>query len=750
MALSASGSLQPLTPFGGGAALFLLLVVVAACAGPTRKVPPFTEPLAADQPTPLSYPAAERQDVVDTIHGVKVADPYRWLEDSSRPEVAAWMDAENKLARDYLDGLPGRAELREKIAELYYYDSVGLPEQAGGKLFVWKKRADKEKKILFVRDGADGEDRLLLDPNTLSADGSTSVGAISPSHDGKYLAYTLHENNADAATLYVMDVATGENSSDRIPGARYAHPSWTPDNAGFYYVGLPVDPSISPRDMPGHAEVRYHALGSDSNSDSVWYPATGDPRKLVGVEVTRDGHYLLVNIWNGWRSNDIYYKRLVAAAPAKRPGKGKAEPVVAPRAAPFRKLVAGIDAVFQAIPYHGKLYLYTNYQAPHYRLLEVDLSAPEPGPPGSWKQVIAEDDDSRLEGVYPAGGYFVLRFLRKAHSELEVRNLDGEMLRWTSLPGLGTVEVSADPDQDDFYYLYSSYTDPPRVFREPVSGGKASEWAKTEYPVDTSGYVTEQVWYPSKDGTKISMFLVRRKAAVKDGDNPTMLFGYGGFDVSLTPQFDPRVVAWLEMGGMYAVPNLRGGGEYGEAWHRAGMLLDKQNVFDDFIAAAEWLRDQGWTRTRRLAIRGRSNGGLLMGAVTTQRPDLFQAVVCGVPLLDMVRYHLVGSGQTWIPEYGSADDPDQFKALYAYSPYHHVVKDTAYPAFLMLSTDSDDRVDPMHARKFVAELQWAQKGPAPILLRIEKHAGHAGADLVKQWVDIVTDEQAFLRQQLDM
>ena len=737
----------------------ILAVLLTACPGPARPVTPVADPAPAE-PVKPSYPASARQDVVDTIHGVKVADPYRWLEDASKPEVGAWMTTQHEFARAYLDKLPDREELGKRLADLFYYDAIGAPHRYGERFFYLRKHSDKEKSILYWKQGEEGAEKVLIDPNTLTSDGSTSLGGWFPSNDGKYLAYALNPNNADHAFLHVLEVDSGKGlARDVIDGARYATPQWTPDNAGFYYVRLPVDPKISPRDLPGHAHVRYHALGSDPSQDPVFFPATGNPKKFVGAQLSRDGRYLFVNIQSGWNATEILFKDVLTpvVVPKKRryPNSAVVKQVVPPVQTPFHRLVDKIAAVFELMPYQGKFYVLTNYQAPRYRILEVDPAAyVEPGAGevpdlGYWKEIVAESD-ATLEAAHIIGGHLVLSYLRDAHSELEVRTLAGEMLRWTKLPGLGSAHVAGDQDHSTYFYSYSSYTEPPKIFKASIGSDATTVWAETKFAADTSNFVTEQVWYPSKDGTKISMFLIRRKDATRDGNNPTVLYGYGGFNQSMKPKFSPAIVAWLERGGMWAVANLRGGGEYGEEWHRAGMLLEKQNVFDDYIAAAEWLRDEGWTRSKRLAIRGGSNGGLLVGAAMTQRPDLYQAVICGAPLLDMVRYHMFGSGMTWVAEYGSADDAEQFEVLHGYSPYHRVVEQTAYPAMLMMSPDSDDRVDPSHARKFTAAVQWATRAAAPILMRVEKNSGHTGADMVRQRVAMTLDQMVFLIDRLGM
>jgi prolyl oligopeptidase len=669
--------------------------------------------------------------VIQNIHGVDVADPYRWLEAEDSAEVQAWMKGQNAYARRRLESLPGREALSERLRELFYVDALSTPRQRGQRQFYERRHADKEKAIVYWREGTQSEERVLIDPNTLSDDGSISLGIWVPSHGGEKVAYTLKENNADEATLYVMDVATGQVSpSDRIEGAKYAEPSWTPGGDGFYYTYLPTDPDIPVADRPGFAEIRFHALGTDPENDPLVHERTGDPATFAGAWLSRDGHWLFYSVSHGWNATDVYYRDMRVGEQTWRP------------------LVVGVDALFSVEAWDDRFYVMTNDGAPRWRVLRVDPSSPDRA---SWEEVVPESRDAVLENAAVVGGHLALTYLRDAVSQLEVRTLDGELVRRVPLPGLGSSGgLRGNPDQDEAYFSFSSFTRPVEIYRTAISSGETELWSKVELPIDPSPYTVEQVFYPSKDGTAVPMFLVHRKDIPRDGSTPFLLTGYGGFNVSETPSFRSSLYVWLEAGGGYALANLRGGGEYGEEWHRAGMLGNKQNVFDDFIAAAEYLITDGLTRPERLAIRGGSNGGLLVGAALTQRPDLFAAVVCDVPLLDMVRYHLFGSGKTWIPEYGSADDKAAFSWLYAYSPYHHVKAGVAYPAVLLRSADSDDRVDPMHARKMAAALQAASTSNKPILLSIEANAGHGGADRVKKAVEEATDVYAFLMKELGL
>ncbi len=677
---------------------------------------------------PAPYPATRRVEQVDVLHGVPVADPYRWLEDAASDEVKTWAGAEDAFARARLSALPGRDALAARLKELFYVESVGTPRHVGGRWFYPRRDAGKEKSAVYWREGKAGTERVLLDPNTWSADGSASLGVWNVSYDGKRVAYTVKGNNSDEATLYVMDVATGKKSDvDVIEGAKYAWPSWTPSGDGFYYTWLPPAGSVPVAERSGYAEVRFHKLGTDPAKDRLVRERTGDPRSFVNAGVGKDGRWLVATVEHGWTRSDVYFQDLRSHAPAWRP------------------LVVGQDARYDVSVDRDQFLVWTNEGAPKYRVFRVDPTHPERD---RWTEIVPERADATLEAVSVVGHRLSLSYLKDVVSQIEVRELDGKLVRNVELPGLGSASVlSGETDDDLAYYSFQSFTHPTEIFETSVSGGATSTFYQLKVPVDPSAYVVEQLFATSKDGTRVPFFVVRSKGLVPSGATPTILYGYGGFQSAQAPFFSSSIYPWLERGGIWAVANLRGGSEYGEEWHRHGMLHEKQHVFDDYVAVAEELVKRGYTRPAKLAAMGGSNGGLLVGAALTQRPDLFKVVLCGVPLLDMVRYHLFGSGKTWIEEYGSPDDAADFAALYAYSPYHRVTYGAAYPATLVLSADSDDRVDPMHARKFAAELQWASTG-GPVLLRIEKHSGHGGADLVKASVEKVADEYAFALEQM--
>jgi prolyl oligopeptidase len=700
----------------------------------------FASTAAADPPAtttpPLSYPPARRDATIDVIAGTRVADPYRWLEDATRPDVKAWLAAEDELTRDFIGKLPGRERLRARLQALMYVESTATPVHRGKRYFYLRRHADKEKRVLHWRDGEHGSEHTLIDPNALSASGAVSLGDFFPSWDGKHVAYVLHPNNSDAGVLHVIDVESGAvSSSDVIDGADYTQPSWTRSGDGFYYSSMPpASPTLAAADRFGHITVRFHALGSDPSRDAVVRAASNDPTKIVDGHLSDDGRWLFAYLAHGESVNDVWFRD------PRRAGDD------------WHPLAVGQPHFYVPLGRGDAFYMLTNEDAPHSRIFRVDPRHPERA---SWREIVPERKGVVIDGLYLAGGHLVLSTLVDATSRLEVRTLDGKLVRDVPLPGLGTIEDVTAADADDaVFFTFKSPTLPPRVLATSVKTGAVDVWAASKVPFDATPFTVEQKWYPSKDGTRISMFIVRKKDQPMDGTTPYILYGYGGFTVATLPTFRPEVAAWLEAGGAMALTNLRGGGEYGEAWHQAGMLSRKQNVFDDFAAAASWLVTNKYTRGDKLAIYGRSNGGLLVSTTMTQHPELARAVLCGVPLTDMIRYSRFGGGKTWIPEYGDPERADDFKWLYAYSPYHHVQDGVRYPSLLMLTADADDRVEPLHARKFVAAVQHAEGGASKdgrvTLLRLEKQSGHAGADVMSQLVDYWADAYVFLLHELAM
>jgi prolyl oligopeptidase len=677
----------------------------------------------------IAYPFATIVSVQEVYFGTPVQDPYRWLENGKSPAVQAWVKAQDELARAYLLSAPGRSQLQTRLRSLIYVDATSLPRRGGTRLFYARSFANKEKPIFYWQE-QNGVEHELLDPMDLQAAGRVSIGEWIPSPDGSYFAYQRKDNNADEAVIHIRKVADGsEQVRDVIPGANFADLSWSADSRGFYYMGLPMNSDIPETERVAHAEIKFHRLGTDAGADAVVYPKTGDSSLYLSPSMSRDGRWLFVAVMNGWSSTDVHVR--------DEQKKGAFQPV-------FNSTTS--TAAITAWKDH--FYIYTNDAAPRYRVVKV---SPTNLQRASWKTIVPERPDTTIAAMRIIGGHLCLIILKDAVSQLEVRTLKGALLKKVRLPSLGKVsDISGREDRDDMYFEFESFTVPRRVYRYSMSSGKVTEWAKTALELDSSAYHIEQVWYPSKDGTPISMFIVGRKDRMRGQPAPLLLQGYGGFSEPMLPQFNALIYPWVEAGGLFALPNLRGGGEYGESWHQAGSLLQKQNTFDDFIAAGEYLISKGYTRKELLAIQGVSNGGLLVGAVLTQRPDLFRAAVCKVPLLDMIRYPLFGEGPAWISEYGSPKNEEQFRALWAYSPYHQVKPGTAYPATLLLSAQNDDRVDPMHARKMTAALQAANSSNHPILLSIQQNAGHGGAGMKQALVAEYVDRLSFLMKELKM
>jgi prolyl oligopeptidase len=677
-----------------------------------------------------AYPPTRADNVVERLHGVTVADPYRWLEDGDSPEVRQWVEKQNAFTRSVLDKLAGRDKVHDRLSALLEIGLQGTPAPAKGHYFYTRREGKQNQPVLYVRDGLKGEERVLIDPNRLAADGTVALDWWFPSRDGRLLAYGLSKNGDEQSTLYVRDVATGKDRPDVIGRTRACSLSWLPDGSGFYYTRYPADPKKGEENY--HRHVFFHRLGADPARDEYVFGASRAKEDWLHVALSPDGRWLAVTAEQGWSRSEVYFSD-------RTRGGGR-----------FQPLVEGVDAHFTVTARNDRLYVLTNDGAPRYRLYRVDPLRP---PRSAWKVVIAEGPDV-LDGIAAIGDTLVAQYMHKAAARLRLFDRDGRSRGEVKLPTLGSLTgLGGEWDGDELFFGFQSFTLPQSVYRLELKSDKAELWAQVKADIDFSAYEVEQVTYPSVDRAKtpVTMFLAHKKGLKPDGKTPTLLYGYGGFNISLTPTFSASRFLFLERGGIVAVANLRGGGEYGEAWHRAGMLGNKQNVFDDFIGAAEWLIARRYTDRDHLAIQGGSNGGLLVGAALTQRPDLFRAVVCEVPLLDMVRYHKFLIARLWIPEYGSAEEPDEFRWLYAYSPYHHVKDGTRYPAVLLEAAESDTRVDALHARKMAARLQAATASGAdrPVLLRLEPKAGHGAGKPRAKVLDELTDTWSFLFWQLD-
>jgi prolyl oligopeptidase len=677
----------------------------------------------------IDYPRARKADTADTLHGTRVADPYRWLEKADDPETVAWVDAENALTRTFVDG-PEREALVKRLTELFDFPRTSVPVKRGGRYFFTHNTGLQKQAVLYVQDGLSAQRRVLLDPNALSPDGTVALTAMSPSDDGKLLGYALSKSGSDRQEIYVRDVATGSDRPDVVRWAKFTGIAWLKDASGFYYTRFPEPGTVAAGDENYYGRIYLHRLGQDQSRDALVFERRDDREIVPSASVSDDGRWVVITAFKG--SSE---KSEVFVGPAGGPDAPK-------------PLFTGFTASWNFIESHGeRLYFHTDDSAPMGRVVAVDRMTLAPRPRVA--EVVPEKADKKLNSATIAGGHLVMAYLRNASDILEYVSLAGGATGGIEQPIGSITGLSGSPSDPELFYGYTSFTTPPTVYRQIFAraGGTAGEsqpFASAAPKIDPTAYETRQVWYPSKDGTKVSMFLVHRKGLTLDGNRRVLLYGYGGFNINMTPGYDPSNFVWLDRGGVYAVANLRGGGEYGERWHQAGMFEKKQNVFDDFIAAAEWLIASKYTTARRLAIEGGSNGGLLVGAAMVQRPELFGAVICRVPVADMLRYHLFTVGRFWISEYGSADDPKQFPYLLAYSPYHNVEDGVSFPATLITTADTDDRVAPGMAKKFAARLQAATAGPAPILIRVETKAGHGAGKPVSKVIEEDADIFAFL------
>ncbi|HYL54744.1 MAG TPA: prolyl oligopeptidase family serine peptidase [Gemmatimonadales bacterium] len=695
----------------------------------------FTSAQAA-QTQSFQYPTARKGDVVDDYHGTKVADPYRWLEDPDSPESRTWIDAENRLTEGYLADIPARAAIRDRLTKLWNYPKFGAPFRKAGRYFFFKNDGLQNQSVLYKQASLSANPETLLDPNLLSEDGTIALSTLALSDDGRLLAYGMAASGSDWEEFRVRDVATAQDRPDHLKWIKFSGASWTKDGAGFFYSRYPEPTDKALTDVNRFQKLYYHRLETDQAQDVLVYERPDQPDWGMNAEVTDDGRYAVLTVWLGTdRRNRVYYLDLKSA---KRPTvKGD---VV--------RLLDDFDASYAFVGNDGPVfYFLTDLDAPRKRVIAIDTRHPERA---RWRELIPQGQDV-LEGIQIIHDTFVANFMHDAASRLRLYALDGRMLKDLELPTLGSVgSITGERKDDEMFYAFTSFLYPTTIFRFDFRSGATSVFKAPAIDFDPSGYETKQVFYTSKDGTRVPMFITYKKGLALDGSNPTLLYGYGGFNISLTPSFSVANLVWLEMGGVYAVPNLRGGGEYGEEWHQAGMLANKQNVFDDFISAAEYLIAQRYTSTPKLAIAGGSNGGLLVGAAMTQRPDLFGAALPAVGVMDMLRFHKFTIGWAWVTDYGSADSASQFPYLYKYSPLHNIRAGTKYPATLVTTADHDDRVVPGHSFKFTATLQAAQAGPAPVLIEIETKAGHGAGKPTSKIIEEQADRFAFLVRNLAM
>ena len=688
---------------------------------------------ADDAPSPtLTYPHTRTVDQVDDYHGTKVVDPYRWLEDTDSPDTREWIEAENKLTFHYLEQIPYRQAIHDRLKTLWNYERYGVPEQQGGRYFYQHNTGLQNQSVLLVADSLTAEPRLLLDPNTLSADGTVALVGHAVSDDGKLLAYGTAASGSDWMEWHVRDVETAKDLPDTLRWVKFSGASWTKDGKGFFYSRYDEPKAGAPlRDANYFHKLYYHRLGTAQSEDKLIYDRPDNKELGFGGDVTDDGHYLIITVWQGTSpKNRLYYKDLTDPN------------------AQVVKLLDDFDAEYRFIDNDGPTFwIKTDLDAPRGRVIAIDTRHPDRT---NWKTIVPQGAD-KLEHANVINNKFVLGYLKDAQTEVRLVDLEGKFLSTVDLPGIGTAEGFGGKRKDkETFYGFTSFINPTTIYRYDFSGTKSSVFRKPKVDFDSTRYETKQVFYNSKDGTRVPMFITAKKGLKLDGQNPVLLYAYGGFNVSLTPAFSVGNAVWLEMGGVYAQPNLRGGGEYGEEWHEAGTLLRKQNVFDDFIAAGEWLIANKYTSPGKLAIRGGSNGGLLVGACMTQRPDLFGATLPAVGVMDMLRFHKFTIGWAWTSDYGSSDDATQFKAIYAYSPLHNLKPGTKYPATLVTTADHDDRVVPGHSFKFAATLQADQAGPAPVLIRIETKAGHGAGKPISKQIEETADSWAFVARNLNM
>ncbi|MBD2594891.1 S9 family peptidase [Nostoc spongiaeforme FACHB-130] len=680
----------------------------------------------------ITYPATHKSEQVDNYHGTVVADPYRWLENSDSEETKAWIDAQNKITFDFLGEIPAIDKIKQRLTKLWDYEKYGIPFKESDRYFYFKNNGLQNQSVLYTLKTLDDEPQVLLDPNKLSADGTVALSGLSISDDGKFLAYGLATSGSDWQEWKVRDVATGKDLTDHLKWIKFSGASWTTDNQGFFYSRYDEPNSKTQlEDVNYYQKLYYHKLGTPQSEDILIYQRPDQKEWGFGGGVTEDGRFLIISVWLGTDSrNLVFYKDLTNS---------EAEVV---------ELISEFEADYSFIDNDDSVFYFrTDLNAPRGRVIAIDINKPDKS---AWQEIITQSA-ATLESVNILNNQFVADYLQDARSQIKIFDLKGAFVREVELPGVGSVGGFGGKRHDqETFYSFTSFTTPGTIYRYDMVTGKSQLFRQPKVGFNPDDYETKQVFYHSKDGTKVPMFITHKKGIKLDGNNPTYLYAYGGFNISLTPTFSVSMLVWMEMGGVYAMPNLRGGGEYGEEWHQAGMKDKKQNVFDDFIAAAEWLIANKYTKTTKLAIAGGSNGGLLVGACMTQRPDLFGAALPAVGVMDMLRFHKFTIGWAWTKEYGSPDNPEDFKTLYAYSPLHNLKPNTAYPATLIATADHDDRVVPAHSFKFAAALQAAHQGDAPVLIRIETKAGHGAGKPTTKIIEEAADKWAFLVRTLDI
>jgi prolyl oligopeptidase len=673
----------------------------------------------------IDYPATRKADVSEELHGTKVPDPYRWLEDDNAAETKSWVAAQNEVTESFLKTVPQRAEIRQRLADLWNFERTGAPQEYGGKWFFTHNTGLQNQSVLKVSETLEGEGKVLLDPNTLSEDGTVSLATFKPSEDGKLLGYSISRGGSDWNEILVRDVATGNDTGDHLKWVKFSGISWAKDGSGFYYSCYDAPPEGAALTQKNEFQkLCFHKIGTPQSEDKVIYERKDQPRWGFGGGLTEDGKFLVIQVSEGTDPKNRFFYRPVDG-----------DKVV--------ELLADADASYDFISNSdGVFYFRTDLDAPRHRVIAIDVAKPERS---AWKEIIPQSKDL-LQEANMVGGKLVVGYLKDAKSAVTVYDPSGKKVRDVDLPGIGSAGGFDGREKDkQTFYTFTGFTDPGAIYRYDLESGSSTLWKRPKVGFDGSAYETKQVFATSKDGTKVPLFIVHKKGIALDGSHRTLLTGYGGFNISITPGFSIGRAVWLERGGILAVANLRGGGEYGSDWHLAGTRLQKQNVFDDFIAAGEWLVNEKYTSSQKLAIQGGSNGGLLVGACMTQRPELFGAALPAVGVMDMLRFHKFTIGWAWEKDYGSAENADEFKALLRYSPYHVLKSGTRYPATMVTTADHDDRVVPAHSFKFAARLQECQaKDGPPVLIRIDTSAGHGAGTALSKMIDKTADEWAFL------
>jgi prolyl oligopeptidase len=680
----------------------------------------------------MSYPTTRKSNQVDDYHGISVADPYRWLENPDSEETQAWIEAQNQVTFSYLQQIPAREKIKQRLTKLWDYEKYSIPFKEGDRYFYFKNDGLQNQSVLYTLKTLEDEPKVLLDPNKLSEDGTVALSGIAISEDGQLLAYGLSFAGSDWQEWKIRNIETGEDLEDHLKWIKFSGASWTHDNKGFFYSRYDEPNEKSKlEEVNYYQKLFYHQLGKHQSEDILIYERRDRKEWGFNGDVTEDGRYLIISVWEGTNpKNLIFYKDL--ANPNSK--------VV--------ELIHEFEASFGVIDNDDSIfYLQTDLDAPRRRAIAIDINNPQRD---NWQEIIPQAEET-LQSISTINNQFLANYLKDARTQVKIFEMTGSFVREVELPGIGSAGGFGGKRNDtETFYNFTSFTVPGTIYRYDMVSGRSEVFREPKVDFNPNEYETKQVFYNSKDGTRVPMFITHKKGIQLDGNNPTYLYGYGGFSIPLTPNFSVSSLIWMEMGGVYAIPNLRGGGEYGEDWHQAGMKQNKQNVFDDFIAAAEWLIAEGYTKSAKLAIAGGSNGGLLVGACMTQRPDLFGAALPSVGVLDMLRFHKFTIGWAWVPEYGSPENPEEFQVLYAYSPLHQLKAGTAYPATMIITAESDDRVVPAHSFKFAAALQAAHSGNSPVLIRVETKAGHGAGKPTTKRIEESTDTWAFLVRTLDV